>query len=160
MLNPNTLLAAFVSLYQAIPALVAELPGGIAGYYDQFPGEVNLREAILAQPAGSLLIAYDGDQLVRAEGPRRYRFIAYIRAKEEAVSSSPAGYALVRYLMEAGVPTIPSGNTLPIRRLTIHASCEDMDPSSAARESIVISEQGDTLDLFRVNLSLTEIGDD
>jgi hypothetical protein len=161
MLEPDVLLDSIVTAYRACPGLVAEMNGDsdrIRAYRDSIE-QTNYRVAILQLGAPGILVMYDGDYLSAFNGDpvRRYQFSIIYRGRPTNKSESPSGTGHLRYLLEKAVP---AGSSVPLRSYRIHSSCYEMDPTTNGRESVMVSMEGDTIDYFRVRMSLAEIGDE
>lgn len=161
MLEPDDVVSAVVAAYRLCPEIVAEMNGDFArirGYRDCIEHN-DLRTAILQLGAPGLLVVYEGDALRRVDGGncRVYNLSVYFRGRATGKDESPSGTGHLRYLFERAIPT---GSSEPLRAYTIHPSCYEQDPTTAARETVVISTQGDVIEYWRARLTLPEVGDE
>ena len=163
MLNPDNLIAAWVEKLREIPELVTALgdSANISGYYDQFPSQSNLRAALLQQPPGSILVVFNGTDKARVGTAFQFRhkFSFQVRAPEAVTGGVSYGY--LWSLFVNGVPEQDSPGSLSLLHFTIHESCYpmDLDLPQSQRSSILVSVDGATLDLFEIQASLVETGD-
>lgn len=160
MLNPDNLVSAWVTTLQSVPDLMTALgnsASSVLGYCDQFPQQSNLRRALLEQPPGSILVVYTGTDTVRIGNGGawafRHRFSFMVRAPE--VRDSGVSYAQIWSLFVNGVPR---GTSLPLIHTEIDPACDAMDREGpkAARNSLLVSVDGATIDYFEFTASLIE----
>ena len=163
MLNPDDLIAAWVAKLQDIPELVEALgdSDNIQGYFDQFPSQSNLRVALLKQPPGSILVVFNGtdNRRVGTAIQFRHKFSFQVKAPEAVAGGVSYGY--LWFLFVNGVCETDNPGDLPLLHLPIDDGCYpmDLDLPQAQRSSILTSVDGATLDLFEIQASLVETGD-
>ena len=168
MLNPDDLITAWVEKLRNLPDLVKALgdSANVTGYYDRFPTQSNLRNALLNQPPGSILVVFAGTDKVRvgtgnnAATQFRHRFSFQVKAPEAVQGGVSYGY--LWSLFVNGVPVTDNAGNLPLLHYPIHEGCYpmDLDLPQAQRSSILINiDSGATLDLFEIQASLVERGD-
>lgn len=158
MLNPDDLVAAWITALQSVPDLASALGGengaGVAGYIDAFPQSNNLVRAIKEQAPGSLLVIYMGTTKTRVGTAIQFshRFTFVVRAPEGGSYGA---------IFNAFVNGKPDGSDLPLLHYDIHPSCYpmDFDLPSSQRNSLLVSVDGATLDYFEFSASLVERGD-
>ena len=155
MINPDTLIDAWVTTLSGIPDLNAALGGNerITGYKDAFPAQENLRRAILAQPSGSILVVFMGTDKVRMGNGGAWSF-----RHKFSFTVKAGGDASYGAIWSAFVNGVPSAGTLPVLHTDIHPDCDGMDREgpSSQRSSLLISMDGETLDYFEFSASLIE----
>lgn len=162
MINPDDLVDAWVAALGSIPELAEALGGGtglITGYYDRFPSQVNLRQAVLQQPPGSILVVFMGTSKARVGTGFQFRhqFTFAVRAPETAPDSGVSYGQLWAWFVNG----VPSGGAQPLLHAPIHPSCESMDVElpTAQRTSLLLGIDGATQDYFEFQASLIETGD-
>lgn len=160
MVNPDTLTDKLVAMLATVPDIMLALGSSAAinGYKDAFPSSGNLRQAILQQPLGSILVVFMGTDRARFPGDRsgawsfRHKFSFMARAARDAGS-----YAAIWSAFVNGVPWL---GPLPLFRTEIDAACDPMDREGpiAQRNSLLVSLDGETLDYFEFQATLIEKG--
>jgi len=159
MINTDNLVNAWVAALQQIAELVQALGGAqkIQGYKDGFPYDSNLRRTIVMQPPGSILVVFMGTDKVRIGNGGawafRHRFSFIVRAPEAA----PGGVTYAQ-LWSWFVNGVPQATTLPLLHTDIDPGCDPMDREgpSSARNQLLISPDGETLDYFEFSATLIE----
>jgi hypothetical protein len=159
MVNTDTLVDAWVTALQQVQPLVEALGGSqnIVGYKDRFPDQSNLRRAIVMQPPGSILVVYMGTDKVRAGNGGawsfRHRFSFMVRAPE--AREGGVSYAQIWSLFIDGVPL---NSSVSLLHTEIDPACDAMDREgpSSARNSLLVSSDGETIDYFEFTATLIE----
>jgi hypothetical protein len=164
MLSPDDMVDAWVATLRAIPELAQSLGDAIniQGYYDRFPQQSNLRLALMQQPPGSILVVFTGTTKARVGNTVQFRHTFSFQVKAPEALADGISYGYLWSLFVNGIPVTsnnPSG--LPLLHCPVHESCYPMDLElpQAQRSSILVSVDGATLDLFEIQASLVEIGD-
>jgi hypothetical protein len=164
VLNPDDLTAAWVAKLQDIPALVTALGGDptrISGYVDRFPDKTSLGNTILARNPGSILVVYMGTFRTRIERALAWKHSFSFHVKGPESVNGGVSYALIWWLFVNGIPATANPGALKLLRFPIHEECYPMDlelPQSQ-RNQILVSPDGATMDVFEIQASLVEIGD-
>jgi hypothetical protein len=113
-----------------------------------------VRRAILQRPPGSLLVIWQG------AGPRRLQGATYFQHQFSIIVRAPlsATYGAICALLVNG---IDPDTGLKLLHSPIHPSCEsmDLDLPIARRQTLLVSQDGETLDYFEFTANLMEIGD-
>ena len=151
MINPSTLAGALVSKMRAITALVTDMGSvsdRIFAYEDQFPTSTDVREAINAMKAPSMMVVFDGTAQARRQGREvwQHRFSILIRGGKPT--------DIWTHFVN-GVPTGQGTDGLNIRRTEIHSSVYAMDTPTIQRQVLMVSEFA-SLDYFQIQISLIE----
>lgn len=161
MIKPDDLLDNLVAALQAVPDLVRAMGSEadrIFAYKDVYPVSNSLRDAIMTLRSPSIMVAWNGASLAGEIQRWRHRIGIYVRAGLEVAEDpedddvTPLGFNGICYHLWNGRKT---SSDLPIKYLTIHASCNPMNPAEITR---VVDEQG--IDYFEFATSFDEIGDD
>lgn len=166
MINPDDLVAAWVSKLANIRDLVTALGGSadrILGYCDSFPFVGNLRQQIIQMPPGSLMVVWQGVDPVNTGKSGawlfRHRFSLYLRAPESSppVEDRTGGFSYGAFCALV-VNGIPEGESVPLLYADIHPACDPIarNGPAAARNSLIISPDGTTLDYFEFQAALVE----
>jgi hypothetical protein len=164
VLNPDNLIAAWVKNLRDIPELVAALgdSANIQGYFDRFPSQSNIRSALLQQPPGSMLVVFMGTDKARVGTAFQFRHkFAFQVHGPEAVDGG-VSYGYLWSLFVNGVPATDNPGNLPMLHYPVHNGCEPMDfelPQAQRLSMLVSVDNGATLDLFEIQASLVETGD-
>ena len=159
MINTDSLVDAWVTALCQITDLVQALggPQNIQGYKDGFPYDSNLRRTIIMQPPGSILVVFMGTDKVRLGNGGawafRHRFSFMVRAPE----ARPGGVTYAQ-LWSWFVNGVPQGGDLPLLHTEIDPGCDAMDREgpSSARNQLLVSPDGETLDYFEFTATLIE----
>jgi hypothetical protein len=164
MLNPDALIAAWVAKLRNIPQLVTALGGdsaAIQGYFDQFPDQSNIRAALLQQPPGSILVVFMGTDKARVGTAFQFRHKFSFQVRAPEVVAGGVSYGALWSLFVNGVPITDNPGNLSLLHYPIHGACMPMDFQlpQAQRSSILTDVNGGTLDLFEIQASLVETGD-
>lgn len=159
MLNPDDLVAAWVAKLQSISDLRDALgvEGAIVAYQDVYPGETNLRRAIVQQPPGSLMVVWQG------AAPRRFAGVPSFQHQFSIIVRPPQSddRSITAKICALLVNGIDPANSLKLLHSPIHPACEpmDLDLPSLRRQTLLVSADGETLDYFELTATLMEIGD-
>lgn len=153
MLAPQTIQEALVAKFQAIPALVALMKDGSASnifaYIDEWPGRIDLLEAVRNLQEGALLVAHQETgpaNLGRMEA-WTHRLSCYLKP---VGTMSAAWDQIVN-----GIPT--GGDGLPMYLTEVHAKLHRMNTPTLRRQFLPISEVT-VIDYFEISISFAEKG--
>jgi hypothetical protein len=164
MLNPDDLILAWLNKLRDIPELVTALGGNsatIQGYFDQFPAQSNLRVALMQMPPGSILVVFQGTDKARVGTAFQFRHSFSFQLKAPEAVTNGVSYGGLWSLFVNGAPVTDNPGELPLLHFPIHERCYPMDFElpRAQRSSILTGVDGSTLDLFEIQASLVETGD-
>lgn len=152
MLAPETIQNALVSKLQAIPALVALLSSSatISAYVDEWPGKVDLLEAVRDLPEGSILIAHQETgpgQLAKME-TWRHRLSLYVKPKGKM---SDIWAQIVN-----GIPTNGDGLKM-LYTESLDAALHRMNVPTIRRQFLSV-DQFTVIDYFEISVTFDEKG--
>jgi hypothetical protein len=159
MLNTDDLIDRWALALSLVPDLVAAIggPQNLIPYKDRFPDQANLRLAIQNMDPGQILIVFMGTDKARMGNGGawafRHRFSFYIQAP--AVRDGGVSYATIWSLFVNGVH---QASGLPLLHTEIDPGCDAMDREgpTSARNSLLVSADGETIDYFEFQASLIE----
>lgn len=151
MLAPETIQNTLVTKLRAIPALVALFSSAAAidAYIDQWPGKVDVLEAVRALEEGSLLVVYQECGVGRLDRMEtwKHRLSLFLKPKGKM---SDAWYQIVN-----GVPT--GGDGLKMLYTQLHPAIQRMNPPTLRRQFLTIdAANGVVIDYFEISVVLDE----
>lgn len=155
MLAPETIQNALVSKLRAIPELVALFGDGnqISAYIDQFPGKIDVLEAVRAQEEGSLLVVWQETspgQINRRE-TWRHRFSLFLKPRGKV---SDAWYWIVQ-----GVPANGDGLKM-LYTESLNPALNRINTPAIRRQFLTVdAANGVVIDYFEINITIDEKGD-
>lgn len=157
MIDPSEIVDNLVALLRLVPALVDEVNGDqelIYSYHDQYPKRASLLGAVRDMPAPGVMVAWTGTA-PGSFGPSevwRHQITIYLRSREVLDGEDTAGYYRLFRQIVRGTPT---GSTVPMNIVTVHASCYPMDVPTITRET-----DAEGLDYFEIQMNFAEIFDE
>lgn len=151
MLAPETIQDALVAKLRAIPELVALFSSSaqISSYIDEWPGKIDVLEAVRALEEGSMLVAFQETGTGRLDRMEtwKHRLSIYLKPKGKM---SDAWYWFVN-----GVPT--GGDGLKMLYTKIHPGILRMNPPGIRRQFLTIdAANGVVIDYFEISVVLDE----
>lgn len=151
MLAPKTIQNALVDKLRAIPELVALFSSAdkISAYIDQWPGKVDVLEAVRSLEEGSLLVVYQecAEGRVGRMETWKHRLSLYLKPMGEM---SDAWYWMVN-----GIPA--GGDGLKMLYTQIHPAIQRMNPPRLIRQFLTIdAASGVVIDYFEISVVLDE----
>lgn len=146
-----------VSKLRAIPALVALMANGdatrIAAYIDQYPGKVDILEAIRAMDDGSLLVVFQetAPGTLSKRETWRHRLSLFLKPVGKM---SDAWVQIVN-----GVPTNGDGLKM-LYTESLNSALHRMNPPGIRRQFLTIdAANGVVIDYFEISITFDEKGD-
>lgn len=119
----------------------------IIAYNDEWPGKVDLLEAVRDLLVGQMLVAHQetGPGLLGRMEKWKHRLSIYVKPKG---TMSAAWYQIVN-----GVPT--TGDGLPMISTSVHANLTEMETPSIRRQFLPVNEFT-VLDYFEISMTFAE----
>lgn len=163
MLNSADVLQSLVNKFRAIPELVQEMggdPENIAIFRRRWPHSTFLQAAVVDAKAPNILIATDGIA-IGSYGEWQHKFLAIVRTREEAadlIEGEVDAYERVFWLIVNGVPHDETASGNKMINEMIREDCHPMNPPTCYWEPLMVTAES-VIEIFKVNLSINEIGD-
>lgn len=154
MIEPTQLLTAMAERLRAIPELVAALNGD-GGKIEVYQGECNAQPSLFRKVFSlgypSCLLVWRGAKIVGAgiESEWEHDISAVVKIQATERGRDDQHYAIIKHLADGKV----SGEDIPWWYSESDDEAHQVIPQKVLRQSLVVDQQGTTVDYFEMTFS-------